>query len=193
MDATGKISIHMVASLDGYIAKEDNSIGWFETSSPYEKGQDWQDTDEAQEKIDCYVMGARCYELAMQLKEQHGWPYGTTPTVVLSHRHFDEDRPHISFYEGALGALADNLKSKYKNIWLVGGAQVVNEFLRLKLADEIRYFILPIVLGSGLRFFEKLDFEQNLNLINTTAYKNGMVALHYQIRIKNKLNSAENP
>ncbi|MNC97549.1 hypothetical protein D3C83_152440 [compost metagenome] len=56
------------------------------------------------------------------------------------------------------------------------------ECLRLGLADEVRYSIMPIVIGDGIRFFEKLDKDVALHLAEVSAYKNGMVELHYEVR-----------
>ena len=51
-----KVTIHMVASLDGFIAKKDNSVSWFETSDNYENGVIGQDPEEFLKNIDCYTM-----------------------------------------------------------------------------------------------------------------------------------------
>ena len=59
MTDTFKVTIHMVSSLDGIIAKKDNSVSWFETSDYYEKGVYEQDPEEFLKTIDCYVMGSR--------------------------------------------------------------------------------------------------------------------------------------
>ena len=52
-----KITVHMVASLDGFVAKKDNSISWFETSDNYEKGVVPENAEEFLKKIDCYEIG----------------------------------------------------------------------------------------------------------------------------------------
>ncbi|HMC84656.1 MAG TPA: hypothetical protein VKI61_03995, partial [Chitinophagaceae bacterium] len=80
---TFKITIHMVSSLDGFIAKKDNSVSWFETTDYYEKGITVENTEEFLKAIDCYVMGSNTYELAMELSKSYGWAYGDTPTIVL--------------------------------------------------------------------------------------------------------------
>lgn len=173
----------MVSSLDGFIAKKDNSISWFETSDNYEKGVAELNFEEFLKSIDCYIMGARTYEHAMELSKEYGWPYGTVPTIVLTHRNLPVEKPNIEIYSGDLNKLVnERLKTKYKNVWVVGGAILATEFIRLKLADEIRVPILPIILGGGTAFFDQLGQEQPLHLKNVTAYKNGMVELHYEIK-----------
>ena len=177
------VTIHMVSSLDGVIAKKDNSVSWFETSDNYEKGVSGQDPEEFLKNIDCYVMGSRTYEHALELSKSYGWAYGDVPTVVLTNRDLPIERANIQFYSGELNKLVnERLKPKYKNVWVVGGAILTKDFIRLKLADEIRVSVLPIILGDGTLFFDHVGQEQALHLKDVTAYKNGMVELWYEIK-----------
>ena len=173
----------MVSSLDGIIAKKDNSVSWFETSDYYEEGVTEQNAAEFLKTIDCYVMGARTYEHAMELSKSYGWAYGDTPTIVVTHRDLPIDRQNIEIYSGDLNKLVDErLKPNYKNVWLVGGAMLARDFIHLKLGDEIRLSVLPIILGDGTRFFDHIGKEQALHLKAVTAYKTGMVELRYEIK-----------
>jgi len=175
----------MVSSLDGYIAKKDNSISWFETVDSYERGVTVtaQEVQEFLKTIDCYVMGARTYELALELSKDYGWAYGDVPTIVLTHRELPVNRKNIEFYSGDLNKLVDErLQPNYKNVWVVGGAVLAKNFIRLGLADEIRYSILPIILGDGTPFFDLIGQEKTLHLKDVTAYKNGMVELVYELK-----------
>ncbi len=70
---------------------------------------------------------------------------------------------------------------RFGSIWFVGGGAVSGECLRLGLADEVRYSILPIVIGDGISFFDKLDSDVALHLAEVKAYKNGMVQLRYEV------------
>ncbi len=178
------ITIHMVSSLDGIIAKKDNSVSWFNTSDNYEKGVAEQDAGEFLNKIDCYVMGSRTYEHALELSKSYGWAYGNVPTIVLTHRNLQIDRQNIETYSGDLAKLVnERLKGKYKNVWVVGGATVAKEFIHLNLANEIRQSIIPIILGGGLPFFDQIGQERTLHLKDVAAYKNGIVELCYEIKV----------
>ena len=173
----------MVSSLDGIIAKKDNSVSWFETADHYEKGVTGQDPEAFLKTIDCYLMGARTYEHALELSKSYGWAYGDTPTIVVTNRNLPIERPNIELYSGNLNTLVEEkLKPAYKNVWMVGGASLAKDFLRLNLADEIRISVLPILLGDGLLFFDHIGQEQALHLKDVTAYKNGMVELWYAIK-----------
>ena len=94
---TFKITVHMVSSVDGIIAKKDNSVSWFETSDYYDKGVPGQDPEEFLKTIDCYVMGSRTYEHALELSKSYGWAYGDVPTFVVTHRNLQTDRKNIEF------------------------------------------------------------------------------------------------
>ncbi len=174
------ITLHMVSSLDGIIAKKDNSVSWLDSNGPvYEAGVSVSEEEAANfvKTIDCYVLGSRTYEHALQL----GWPYGDTPTVVITNRRLPSTRKSVEFYSGDLKRLVDQiLAPRYGNIWLVGGAMLCQSFLRLGLVDEIRLMIAPVVLGDGLRLFGDSGTEQKWHLKDVVAYKNGFVELSYR-------------
>ncbi len=178
-----KITLHMVSSLDGYIAKPDGSVSWLETSDTYEKGVAGENAEEFVKTIGCYVMGSRTYEHAMELSRDFGWPYGETPTFVLTRRELPPGRKSVEFCSGDLTKLVnDRLKPHYRNIWLVGGAMLAREFIRLGLVNDIRQTIAPILLGEGTPFFDRIGQERALHLKDVTAYKNGFVELWYEVR-----------
>src|ERR1039457_6365194 len=92
------VTLHVVSSLDGFIAKKDNSVSWMDSSGDvYERGVT-DDGSEVIESIDCYVLGSRTYEHALQL----GWPYGDTPTVVMTNREPPSTSGRVEFYSGDL-------------------------------------------------------------------------------------------
>ena len=159
------VTLHVVSSLDGFIAKKDNSISWMDSPGDvYEKGVT-DDGAEVLESIDCYVLGSRTYEHALQL----GWPYGDTPTVVMTKRELPSTRQSVEFYSGDLKRLVGEI-----------GAMLGQSFLRLGLVDEIRLMIAPVTLGDGLQLFGDSGTEQRWHLKNVVAYKNGYVELSYK-------------
>ena len=175
----------MVSSVDGFIAKKDNSVSWFETVDYYEKGVELteQATNEFLKTIDCYVMGSRTYEHALELSKSYGWAYGDKPTIVVTHRKLPVERQNIELYSGDLEKLVDErLKPNFNNVWLAGGAMLAREFIRLNLANEIRLSVMPVMLGDGTPFFDHIGREQALHLKDVTAYKNGIVELCYEIK-----------
>ena len=185
-EAESRVTIHMAASLDGFIARRDGSVDWLETTDGYADGDtlDPGSIEAFLETIDCYVMGSATYETAMRFEAGgFGWAYGAKPTIVLTRRELPKVRDTVQFYAGDLAQLVNGrLRSMFRSIWFVGGGAVVSECLRLGLADEIRYSIRPILIGDGIPFFEKLDRDIALHLADVKAYHDGMVELCYEVR-----------
>ena len=175
------ITLHVVSSLDGFIARKDNSISWMDSGSVYEPGVSISEEEATTflKGIDCYLLGSRTYEHALEL----GWPYGDTPTVVVTSRELPAARTSVEFHSGDLKALVHSkLAPRFRNIWLVGGAILSQAFLELGLVDEIRLTVAPVLLGDGLRLFGDLSTEKRWDLKDVVAYKNGFVELAYAAR-----------
>jgi dihydrofolate reductase len=181
-----RVTIHMAASLDGFIARKDGRVDWMETSDEF-AGGDTMDpgfVESFLKSIDCYVMGSRTYETALSFETKGlGWAYGDKRVFVLTSRELPRTRDTVEFYSGDLAQFVNRrLRPAFRSIWFVGGGSVSGECLRLGLADEVRYSILPILIGDGIRFFEKLDRDVALHLTEVKGYKSGMVALCYEVR-----------
>ena len=180
-----RVTIHMVASLDGFIARRDGGVDWLETPDRFDDGVSITPElmKEVLASIDCYVMGSRTYELALQFEAKGmGWVYGDTPTVVLTSRALPKTRDSVRLFNGDIETLMAELRQRHRGIWVVGGGVVCGEVLRKGLADQVRYSIVPVVIGDGISFFEGLDRDVALHLVESTAYKTGMVALRYDVR-----------
>jgi dihydrofolate reductase len=180
------VTIHMAASLDGFIARKDGKVDWLETSDHFEGGDtlDPAFVETFLKTIDCYVMGSRTYETALSFEAKgFGWSYGDKPTFVLTSRKLPRTRDTVEFYSGDLAQLVNlRLRPAFHSIWFVGGGVVSGECLRLGLADEVRYSILPVLIGDGIPFFEKLDRDIALHLMEVKAYHSGIVELRYDVR-----------
>jgi dihydrofolate reductase len=185
-NAECRVTIHMAASLDGFIARKDGSVDWMETSDLFEGGEVMAPESVAEflQSIDCYVMGSRTYETALAFEAKGlGWAYGEKPTFVLTHRELPRTRSSVEFYAGDLQRLVDErLKPSFGSIWFVGGGAVAGECLRRRLADEVRYSILPVLIGDGVRFFDRVDRDIALHLVEVKAYDSGIVALRYEVK-----------
>lgn len=176
----------MAASLDGFIARKDGSVDWLETSDEFADGDtmDPEFVARVLRSIDCYVMGSRTYETASGFEAKGlGWPYGDTPTFVLTHRSLPRTRSTVEFYAGDLTHLVNEcLRPTYRSIWVAGGGTVAADCLRLGLVDDIRYAILPVLIDDGIPFFERFGRDVPLHLAGVRAFKSGMVELHYEVR-----------
>ena len=185
-NSDSRVTIHMAASLDGFIARKDGQVDWLETSDEFVSGDtmDPQFVEAFLKTIDCYVMGSRTYETALRFEARGlGWAYGDKPTFVLTSRELPHTRDTVEYYSGDLAQFVnERLRPTFHSIWFVGGGMVSAECLRLGLADEIRYSILPVLIGDGIPFFDKVDRDIALHLAEVNAYKSGMVELRYEVR-----------
>ena len=181
-----RVTIHMAASLDGYIAREDGSVDWMETQDEFEQGEvlDPEYVRSFLDAIDCYVMGSRTYLTALDFEAKgFGWSYGDKPVYVLTSRILAKTRPTVKFHAGDLRNFFEGqLKSTFKNIWVVGGGELAGACVEGGVVDEVRYSILPVLIGKGISFFERLTRDISLRLLEVKAYQNGIVALHHEIK-----------
>jgi len=180
-----RVTIHMAASLDGFVARKDGSVDWMETADHFPNGKimDSEYIETFLNSIDCYVMGSRTYESALHFESLgFGWPYGDKSIFVLTSRDLPQTRHSVEFLSGDLAQIVnDRLRPHFRRIWIAGGATVSGECLRRGLADEIYYAILPILIGEGIPFFGRQENDLSLHLADVKAYTNGMVELRYLV------------
>src|ERR1043165_5001879 len=140
--ADSRVTIHMAASLDGFIARKDGSVDWLETSDEFPDGatMDPEFVEAFLTTIDCYVMGSRTYETALNFDAKgFGWVYADKPVFVLTSRELSRTRDSVEFVSGDLARFVnDRLRRMFRSIWFVGGGMVSGDCLRLGLADEVR-------------------------------------------------------
>lgn len=181
-----KVTLHMVASLDGFIARKDGSVDWLETADEFQGGETLEPAfvEAFLAKIDCYVMGSKTYETALGFEAKGlGWAYGDKPVFVLTSRTLPRHRPSVAFHGGDLTHFVnERLRPTFRTIWFVGGGAVASAALRLGLVDEVRYSIAPVLIGDGVPFFGRLDQDVALHLAEVKAYRSGMVELRYEVR-----------
>src|ERR1041384_937881 len=140
-----RVTIHMAASLDGFIARKDGRVDWLEIGDEFAGGEtmDPSFVETFLKSIDCYVMGSRTYETAIGFEAKgFGWAYGDKPTFVLTSRELPRTRDTVEFYSGDLTQFVnERLRPKFRSIWFVGGGVVCGECLSLGLAHEVRYSV----------------------------------------------------
>ena len=133
------------------------------------------------ETVDTVILGYNTYNQIITELSPDVWPYDGKETYVLTHRDC-VNQPRITFSSQKAVDLLSKLKEEQKrNIWICGGASIVNQVLQAHMADEITVSVMPVLLGDGIKLFDKKEFDQELKLISTRSY-NGIVDLTYQMR-----------
>ncbi len=169
-----KLCLFIAMSLDGYIAKPDGDISFLD-----EMNQDGEDYGYSAfiENTDTVILGRKTYDKIASMGVES--PYGDRDVYVVT-RMPRENSGKTTFYSGDLKQLVTTLKSKSgKNIYCDGGAEIVQQLLNLDLIDEITISIIPVLLGKGIRLFDKTYPQQKLKLIESKSFLKGLTQLHY--------------
>jgi dihydrofolate reductase len=171
-----KVILYIAASLDGYIAKPDGDIDFL--SVVEEPGEDYGYADFLK-NIDTVIWGRKTYEKVLSFG--HPLPHSDKIIYVIT-RTARADSEHVNFYTGSPCDLIADLKNKEgKNIFIDGGAQIVNQLLKLNLIDEIILSVIPVLLGSGIALFQEEKSEIRLKLVKSKQFRKGLVQLHYAV------------
>ncbi len=101
-------------------------------------------------------MGSRTYETALGFEAQGPGVVVRRQADVRAHAaRAARTRESVQFHAGDLAQFVEErLRPAFRSIWFVGGGAVAGECLRLGLADELRYSILPVLIGQGIPFFD---------------------------------------
>ena len=169
-----KIILYIATSLDGFIARKNGSVDWL---SPYEKSGEDYGYKEFYDSVGTVVMGNTTYKQALTFGES----YKDKNCFVFSRKTNKNKKNNVTFVNGDVKKFVNELNLKNgKNIWLVGGASIIDEFLKLDLIDEFIISIIPILLGEGIPLFKGDNVESQLKLLNVKSYDSGLVQVHYE-------------
>ncbi len=175
MTSERKVILYIASSLDGYIAKPNDDLGFL--SIVQQEGEDYGYKDFVK-SVDTVILGRKTYDWVMA--QVHEFPHADKKSFIIT-RNERPNEGNIVFYSGELKDLISKLKSEHgRNIFIDGGAQVVNELLKENLIDEFIISIIPILLGNGTQLFKSERPEQKLELVSTKYFQKGLVQLHYR-------------
>jgi dihydrofolate reductase len=164
-----KTQYFTATSIDGFIADANNSLDWlFEADS---SGNERFDAFFA--GIGAFAMGATTYEwvlnhdnLLEQPEKWHTW-YGDVPAWVFTHR----DLPSIpgaglTFVSGDVRPVHEAMVAAAgaKNLWIVGGGELVGQFADHGLLDEMILGVAPVTLGAGAPVLPRRLLSSRLTL-----------------------------
>ena len=174
-----KVILYIGVSLDGYIADEEGRVDWLGGQvEAYEGDYGYRRFEET---VDTVIMGYRTYRQGGMELSPEVWPYSGKEAYVLTHKDI-VDRPGIHFTREPLEHLLSVLKKREgKAIWICGGAQLVNQLMNKELIDEYHLTVMPVLLGGGIRLFEKTGKQVLLKLVSIET-ENGVIDCIYRKR-----------
>lgn len=165
-----KVILFIASSLDSYIARTSGAVDWLFTD---------QDCGYADflAGVDTVLMGRRTYEQAPSFGE---YPYKGIQCFVFSRTRGGERDEYVMFISGDLASFVKRLKSGIgKNIWLVGGSEIIQSFMSYDLIDEFVISVHPIILGDGIPLFRAPLPMRKLSFQKCRAFDTGLVQLTY--------------
>lgn len=170
-----KVIVYIAVSIDGFIAGKDDNLDFLQIVE--KPGEDYG-YQHIIETIDTVIMGRKTYDKVLSFGIP--FPHAQRKTYVITHT----KRPligNIEFYNGQLDLLVHQLKQQPgKNIFVDGGAEVINQLLKYNLVDEYYISLIPVILGVGIRLFHDQSTEIKLKMIDVKNYDSGLIQIHYQ-------------
>ena len=181
-----EVILYIASSLDGYIARPDGAVDWLDEVPDQEN--DIQGNGPVEDfgyaefyaRIGTVLMGRVTYEQLLTFGVDY--PYPGTDGYVFSRTRAGEQDENVEFVDGAdiPQFIAQLKEGSDRDIWLIGGGQLVRDFLHVDLVDQIVVTILPVILGQGIPLFPPPTPQVNLLLVENRSYSNGMVQLTYR-------------
>ncbi len=175
-----QIKLFIATTLDGFIARPNGALDWLH-EIPNPRGLDYGYNDFLN-SVDVIVMGRKTYEEILAFGVD--WPYDKSKTYIIT-----KDASYItktantcihnSIDESTIELFKTNTA---KNIWVVGGGEIITAFLNLHAISEVTLSIIPILLGEGIRLFGDGLNETSLELLKTEPFDTGIVNLTYKIK-----------
>jgi dihydrofolate reductase len=173
-----KIIVHIAASADGYIARPDGDLEWL-TSRPPPKG--FYGMNAFMQSIDTKILGRKTYEASLRLGAKFG---GKERNVVFSRHPQPADvPPGVRFTDEPIAPFAKRIKAEAgRDIWLMGGGDVIASFLDASAIDEFVLSVVPVFIGDGIPLLARRHRHLPLTLRSTERFADGLVQLRYEIR-----------
>ena len=167
-----KVVLFIATSLDGYIASLDGTVDWLFHDADY-------GYTEFMASVDAVVMGRKTWVQAKSFQEV---PFAGKKVFVFSRTCSPTSDERIHHVHGEVTAVVDAIRrSVEKNIWLVGGSDVIRQFIADQLIDEFRLFVHPIILGNGIPLFLQHSERTNLTFEGSLPSSSGLIELRYRL------------
>lgn len=173
-----RIIVHIATSADGYIARPDGDLDWL-TSRPAPKG--FYGIEAFMKTVDTQLLGRRTYEASLLL----GATFGAKKvrTIVFSRQPTPPDAPSgVEFTSEAIGPFVKRLREQPgKDIWLMGGGDLIASFFDEGAIDEFVVSIVPVFIGDGIPLIARRHRQVALELLDVERFPDGLVQLRYAV------------
>ena len=173
-----KIIVNIATSADGYVARLDGNLDWL-TERPVPKG--FYGLPEFELSTDAKIRGRKTFDQSLQM--------GASFSASVVHYVFSRRTPPafvpagVQFVTGSIRAFAERLRTQVgKNVWMMGGSEIIGSFLDEAAIDEFIITVVPIFIGEGIPLLAPRHREVTLRLLGVQQFPDGVVQLHYNVQ-----------
>jgi dihydrofolate reductase len=172
------VIVHIATSADGFIARPDGDLEWL-TSRPAPDG--FYGMNAFMRSVDTKVLGRKTYEASLRL----GAEFDSKSRIIVFSRHTPPaDAPSgVEFVSEAIGSFVSQLRAQPgKDIWLMGGGELIASFLDAQAIDEFVISVVPLFIGDGIPLIARRQRHVPLDLRSIERFEDGLVQLHYRVQ-----------
>ncbi len=173
-----KVIVHIATSADGYIARTDGDLEWL-TARPAPAG--FYGIDAFIQSVDTKVLGRKTYDASLRMGAKFG--SGQRTIVFSRHPRPSNAPPAVEFTDEAIAVFVHRLRERQgKNIWLMGGGEIIASFLDAQAIDEFVISVVPVFVGDGIPLIARRHRHVPLALLSTEKFADGLVQLRYAVQ-----------
>jgi dihydrofolate reductase len=173
-----KVIVHIATSADGYIARSEGDLEWL-TSRPAPKG--FYGMSAFTKSIDTKVLGRKTYEVSVRMGAK--FDSGSRSIVFSRQSSPANARSGVEFVSEAIGPFMSRLREQPgKDIWLMGGGELIASFLDAQAIDEFVISVVPVFIGEGIPLIARRHRHVPLELLSSERFDDGLVQLHYRVK-----------
>ena len=173
-----QVIVHIATSADGYIARPDGTLEWL-TDRPAPKG--FYGMNAFMKTIDTKVLGRKTYDSSLQMGARFD---AKSRTFVFSRQSPPPTiPPGVEFVNEPVGPFVSRLREQPgKDIWVMGGGEIIASFLDAQAIDEFVISVAPVFIGDGIPLIARRHRHTTLELQAVERFEDGLVQLHYGVQ-----------
>ena len=173
-----KIIVNIATSADGYVARSDGNLDWL-TKRPAPKG--FYGLPEFERSVDAKILGRKTFDLSLEMGAR--FSAGAVHYVFSRQQPPDSVPAGVHFVTEPIRTFAERLRAQTgKNVWLMGGGEIIGSFLDEGAIDEFIITVMPIFIGEGIPLLVPRHREVALRLLGVQQFSDGVVQLHYEVQ-----------
>jgi dihydrofolate reductase len=166
------VILQVAVSLDGYISRKDHSVDFLDTIK--ESFQKYFDA--FINSIDVIIMGSKTYDVMLKFGDI---PFNDKKIFILTRKTYENKNKNIIFTSDSLKNILTTISG---NVWLFGGASVIQSFMKQNLIDELQLFIVPKSIGEGIPLFLDHDQLNHWKLISHENFNDNLYIIYKKIK-----------